>query len=74
MSSRVGHHVSSNTTPEDDPEPYPYYGPAKARPKPYYNPYQDVLLGDFVLCRPYDGHRLHVWLGHTILTVELSDW
>ena len=31
----VGHDVSPNTTLEDDPEPYPYCGPAKARPKLY---------------------------------------
>ena len=30
MSSRVRHDVSPNTTPEDDPEPYPYCGPTKA--------------------------------------------
>lgn len=47
--------VPPDTTPEDDPEPFPYCGPAKARPKPSFNPYRDVLLGDFVLCRPCDG-------------------
>ena len=72
MSSGVGHDVSPDTTPEDDPEPYPYCGPAKARPEPYFNPYRDVLLGDFVFCRPCDGHCLPVWLGHAILTVELT--
>ena len=30
MSFGVGHHVSPDTTPEDDPEPYPYCGSAKA--------------------------------------------
>ena len=39
MSSRVGHDVSPDTTPKDDPEPYPYCGPAKVQPKPYFNPY-----------------------------------
>ena len=58
-----------HTTPEDDPEPYTYCGPAKAQPKPCFNPYRDVLL---VLCRPCDGHRFSVWLGHAISTVELS--
>ena len=52
MSSGVGLDVSSDTTLEDDPEPYPYCGPAKLWPKPCFNPYRDVLLGDFVLCRP----------------------
>ena len=72
MSSGVRHDVSPDTTPKDDPEPYPYCGPTKVRPKPCFNPYQDVLLGDFVLCRPCDGHRLPVWLGRAISTVELS--
>ena len=72
MFSGVRHHVSPNTTPEDDPEPYPYCDSAKARPKPSFNPYQDVLLGDFVLCRPCDGHCFPVWLGRAILTMELS--
>ena len=72
MSSGVGHDVSPDTTPEDDPKPYPYCGPAKARPKPCFNPYRDVLLRDFVLCRPCDGHRLPVWLGCAISTVELT--
>ena len=39
MSSGVGHDASLETTPEDDPEPYPYCGPAKAQPKPCFNPY-----------------------------------
>ena len=30
-----------------------------------------LTLGDFVLCRPCDGHHLPVWLGRTISTVEL---
>ena len=30
MSSGVGLDVTPDTTPEDDPEPYPYCGPAKA--------------------------------------------
>ena len=71
MFSGVGHDVSPDTTPEDDLEPYPYCGLAKARSKPCFNPYQDVLLRDFVLCRPCDGHRLPVWLGRAISTVEL---
>ena len=39
MSAGVGHDVSSDITPEDDPEPYPYCGLAKSRPKPSFNPY-----------------------------------
>ena len=72
MSSSVGLDLSPDTTPEDDSEPYPYCGPAKSRPKPRFNPYRDVLLGDFVLCHPCDGHRLPVWLGHASLTIDLS--
>ena len=72
MSSGVGLDVTPDTTPEDDPEPYPYCGPAKSWPRPRFNPYRDVLLGDFVLCRPCDGHRLPVWLGRASSTVDLS--
>ena len=72
MSSGVGLDVIPDTTHEDDPEPYPYCGPAKSRPRPRFNPYRDVLLGDFVLCRPCDGHCLPVWLGRASSTVDLS--
>lgn len=67
-----GPDATSDITPEDDPEPYPYCGPAKERPKPSFNPYRDVLLGDFVLIRPCDGHNLPVWLGRALSTVELD--
>ena len=72
MSSSVGLDVSLDTTLEDDLEPYPYCGPAKARPKPRFNPYRDVFLGGFVLCHPCDGHRLPMWLGHASSIVDLS--
>ena len=72
MSSGVGHDVTPNTTPKDDSEPYPYYSLTKARPKPRFNPYRDVLLRDFVLCLPYDKHSLHMCLAHAISTIELS--
>ena len=72
MSLAVGVDVSPDTTLEDDPEPYPYCGPAKLRPRARFNPYRDVLLGDFVLCHPCDGHRLLVWLGRALSTVDLS--
>ena len=72
MSSSVGLDVTPDTTLEDDPEPYPFCGLAKSRPKPHFNPYQDVLFGDFVLCHPCDGHRLPVWLGSASSTVDLS--
>ena len=60
MSYGVGSDISSDTTPEDDLEPYPYCGPAKLWLKPHFNPYRDVLHGDFVLCRPCNGHCLPV--------------
>ena len=72
MSSNVGLDVSLDTTPEDDPEPYPYCGPVKLWPKPRFNPYRDVLLGDFVLCCLCDRHRLPVWLDRASSTVDLS--
>ena len=72
MSSGVGLDVTPNTTSEDDPEPYAYCGPTKSRPRPHFNPYRDVLLEDFVLCRPCVGHCLLVWLGRASLTVDLS--
>ena len=71
MSSRVGLDVSPDTTPEDDPQPYPYCGSMKAWPKPCFNPYRDVLLRDFVLCQPCDGYRLYMSFGRAISTVEL---
>ena len=72
MSFGVGLDVSSDITPQDNPEPYPYCGPTKPRPKPRFNSYRDVLFGDFVLCRPCDGHCLPVWLGRASSTVDLS--
>ena len=44
MSSGIDLDVTPDTTPEDDPEPYSYCGPAKSMPRPRFNPYQDVLL------------------------------
>jgi hypothetical protein len=58
-----------DNTPEDDPEPYPFWGPAKDRPRPNFNPYRDVLLEDFVLCRPSHNH-LPVWLGCALTCVD----
>ena len=72
MSSDVGPDVSSDTTPKDDPKPYPYCGPTKLQPKPHFNPYQDVLFGDFVLCCPCDGHCLSMCPCHALSIVDLS--
>ena len=63
---------SLDTTLEDDPKSYPYYDLVKVRPKSCFNLYREVLLGDFVLCQPYDGHCLPVWLGRAISTIEFS--
>ena len=72
MYSGIGLDVTPDTTPEDDPEPYPYCGLAKSRPRPHFIPYRDVFLGDFVLCCPCNGHRLPMWLGRASSTVDLS--
>ena len=72
MSSKIRPRVSPDITPEDDPEPYPYYGLAKAPSKPYFNAYRDVLFGDSMLCQPCDGHCLFVWLGCALSTNNLS--
>jgi hypothetical protein len=60
-----------NVTPEDDPEPFSFCGPAKDRLKPKFNPFRDVLLGDFVLCRPSHKHHLSVWLGQVLTCIDL---
>ena len=72
MSFSIGLDVSPDTTFEDDPEPYPCCDRAKLRPKPHFNLYQNVLLGDFVLFRLCDGHRLPMWLGCALSTIDLS--
>jgi hypothetical protein len=59
-----------DNTPEDDPEPYPFCGPAKDRPRPNFNSYCDVLLGDFVLCRPSHNNHLPVRLGRALTCVH----
>lgn len=61
-----------DTTPEDDPEPFPFCGPAKERPAANFNPFRDVLVGDFVLCRPSHKHHLPVWLGRALTCVDLE--
>lgn len=59
-------------TPEDEAEPYPYCGPKKDVPKLNFNPYRDVLLGDFVLCRPSHKDHLPVWLGRVLEPVDMT--
>ena len=61
---------SANLTPEDDPEPYPFCDSAKERPRPNFNPYHDILLGDFVLYCPSHNNHLLVWLGRSLICVD----
>jgi hypothetical protein len=61
---------SADLTPEDDPEPYPFCGSAKERPRSNFNPYRDVLLGGFVLCHPSHNNHLPVWLDHALTCVH----
>ena len=60
-------------TLEDDPEPFPFCRPAKERPRPNFNPFKDILLGDFVLCRPSFKYHLPVWLGRALTCVNLQE-
>jgi hypothetical protein len=60
----------ADNTPEDDPKPYPFCGPAKDRPRPNFNPYRDVLLGDFFMCRPSHNNHLPVWLDRALTCVD----
>ena len=61
---------SADLIPEDDPEPYPFCSSAKDKPRPNFNPYHDVLLRDFVLCRPSHNNHLLVWLGRALTCVD----
>jgi hypothetical protein len=61
---------TADNSPKDDLEPYPFCGPAKDRSRPNFNPYHDVLLGDFVLCRPSHNNHLPVWLGRALTCVD----
>jgi hypothetical protein len=60
----------ADNTAEDNPEPYPFCGPAKDRSRPNFNPYRDVLLGDFVLYRPSHNNHLPVWLGRALTCMD----
>jgi hypothetical protein len=61
---------SVDNTPEDDPDPYLFCGSAKDRLRPNFNPYRDVLLEDFVLCRPSHNNHLPMWLGRALTCVD----
>lgn len=51
---------------EDEVEPYPFCGPKNSRPKSVFNPYRDVLRGDWVFCRPCKEDHLPIWMGRAI--------
>jgi hypothetical protein len=61
---------SADLTPENDPEPYPFCGSARDRLRPNFNPYRNVLLGDFVLFCPSHNNHLPVWLGRALTCVN----
>jgi len=63
--------VQTDTTPEDVPID-PFCGVARDKPKESYNPYRDVLLGDFVLVRPSDPDLYPVWMGRALTAVQLD--
>jgi hypothetical protein len=60
-------------TPKDDLEPIPFYSPAEERPKPNFNPFKDVPLGNFVFCRPSHKHHFSIWLGQVLMCIDLSN-
>ena len=57
-----------DVTPEDV-VPEPYCGPKNEQPGHTYNPWRDVLVGDFVLVRPNDPFLFLVWMGRVLTTV-----
>jgi hypothetical protein len=65
-----GHVYSLDLTVEDDLEPYLYCGPAKKRPRPNFNPYRNVLLGDFVFFCPSHNNHLLVWLDRALTCID----
>jgi hypothetical protein len=69
-STKNGPAYLAENTPENDPESYPFCSPAKDRSRPNFNPYRDVLLGDFVLYRPSHNNHLPVWLGRALTCVD----
>jgi hypothetical protein len=45
---------------------------ARDKPKESFNPYRDVLLGDFVLVRPSDPDLYPIWMGRALTAVQLD--
>ena len=62
------HPMDIDVTPEDV-VPEPYCGPKNEQPGHTYNPWRDVLVGDFVLVRPSDPLLFPVWMGRALTTV-----
>ena len=46
-----------------------YCGPKNKQPGHTYNPWRDVLVGDFVLVRPSDPLLFPVWMGRALTTL-----
>lgn len=63
--------VQENTTPKDDSRD-PLCGISHDKPKESYNPYIDVILGDFVLANPLDTNIFHVWMSQSLTIVQLD--
>ena len=70
--AEAGPSSTPDITPEDDVDPFTYCVPMKERPKLNFYLFRDVLLGDFVLCRPSHKHYLPVWLGRVLECVQLT--
>ena len=57
-----------DVTPKDV-IPEPYFRPKNKQPGHTYNPWRDVLIGDFVLVRPIDLLLFLVWMERLLTTV-----
>ena len=53
----------------EDVLPEPYCGPKNQQPGHIYNPWRDVLVGDFVLVRPSDPLLFPGWMGRALTTI-----
>lgn len=50
----------------------PFYEIAHNKPKESYNPYIDIILGDFVLVHPLDISIHPVWMDRALTYVKLD--
>ena len=69
-STKIGLAYLADNTPKDNPEPYKFCSSAKDRPRSNFNPYRDILLGDFVMCRPSHNNHLSMQLGCALTCVN----